>query len=225
MKTPVIIINFKTYKEATGENALRLARICGDVAREKRAEIAVAPQLADAQRIANAVKIPVLAQHVDNIDAGSNTGWVLPESIMGVGLVGSLINHSEHRLRLDVIEDTIQRLRKLRLISVVCSNNVATTTAVAALKPDFVAIEPPELIGTGVAVSEAKPEVVRDAVEAVRRIDNKVGILCGAGITKGPDVKKAIELGTQGVLLASGVVKAQDPKRVLSEMASYMLRP
>jgi triosephosphate isomerase len=224
MKTPVIVINFKNYKEATGANALKLAKIANEVSKESGASIAVAPQLADAQKIADAVDIPVLAQHVDNIDEGSHTGWVLPESLKEIGLVGSLINHSEHRLRLDVIDDTIQKLKKLGLISIVCSNNISTTAAVAALGPDFVAIEPPELIGTGIPVSEAKPEVVTGAVKAVKKVKD-VPVLCGAGITKGLDVKKAIELGTKGVLLASGVVKAQDPRKVLSEMASYMLAP
>ncbi|MBN2517391.1 MAG: triose-phosphate isomerase, partial [Candidatus Altiarchaeota archaeon] len=147
MKTPVILVNFKTYSEATGKRALALAKSCNDVAKETGVEIAVSPQLADLQRIAEEVEIPVLAQHVDNIDPGSHTGFVLIDSISEAGAIGSLINHSEHRIRLDIIEDTIKRLQKAKLTAVVCSNNIATTAAVAALGPEFVAIEPPELIG------------------------------------------------------------------------------
>ncbi|HHO57127.1 MAG TPA: triose-phosphate isomerase, partial [Thermoplasmatales archaeon] len=34
------------------------------------------------------------------------------------------------------------------------------------------------------------------------------------------DVRKAIELGSMGVLLASGVVKAEDKEKVLTELVS-----
>lgn len=223
MKTPLILINFKTYSEATGKKALSLAKICDEVAKDAGVEIAVAPQLADLQKIAESVSISVLAQHVDNIDPGSHTGFVLIKSIRDVGAAGSLINHSEHRVRLDIIEDSIKRLQEANLTAVVCSNNVVTTAAVAALNPEFVAIEPPELIGSGISVSEAKPEVIQGAVEAANKINPKVDVLCGAGITKGADVKKAIELGSKGVLVASGVVKADNPEKVLKEFASYAL--
>ena len=223
MKTPLILINFKTYTQATGKKALTLAKACEEVAKEMNVEMAVAPQLADLQKLSESVDIPVLAQHVDNIDPGSHTGFVLIDSIRDVGAIGSLINHSEHRIRLDVIEDNIKRLHEAKLTAVVCSNNVAATAAVAALGPEFVAIEPPELIGSGISVSEAQPEIVQGAVEAANKVNPKVEVLCGAGITKGADVKKAIELGSKGVLVASGVVKADDPKKVLKEFANYAL--
>ncbi|RLG06224.1 MAG: triose-phosphate isomerase, partial [Thaumarchaeota archaeon] len=90
--------------------------------------------------------------------------------------------------------------------------------------PEILAIEPPELIGTGIPVSKAKPEVVTGAVEAVKRINPRVHVLCGAGISTGDDVAKAIELGTEGVLLASAYVKAKDPKKLLSGMAEAALK-
>jgi len=222
IKTPLILINFKTYSQATGRNALNLAKICEAVAKQHGASIAVAPQLADAQRIAEVVEIPVLAQHIDNVQPGSHTGFVLPEAVKEIGLAGSLLNHSEHRIRLDVIEDSIQRLKKLELASIVCSNNIPTTSAMASLGPDFVAIEPPELIGSGISVSDAQPEIIEGAVKAVQRITKKIPVLCGAGITKGADVKKSIQLGAKGVLVASGVVKAEKPEKVLTEFVKYM---
>ena len=86
-------------------------------------------------------------------------------------------------------------------------------------KPDYVAIEPPELIGSGIPVSKADPGIVRNSVAAVT--DPNVKVLCGAGISKGEDVKAALELGTVGVLLASGVVKAKDPKAALRDLVTY----
>jgi len=134
------------------------------------------------------------------------------------------VNHSEHRLRLADIGMVLERLRENDLISLLCTDTVETTKAGAALSPDMLAIEPPELIGTGIPVSKAKPEVVRGAVQAVQKINPKVHVLCGAGISTGDDVARAIELGTEGVLLASAYVKAKDPKMVLIDMAKEALK-
>jgi triosephosphate isomerase len=220
MKTPAIILNFKTYKQATGKAALKLAKICDEVAKEKGAEIVLCPQLADAQKIAESVDIPVLAQHVDPIEPGSHTGWVLLDSLADIDLSGSLINHSEHRIPKEDIAASIKMLKKMHMTSIVCTKDVDETAELSKLNPDFVAIEPPELIGSGISVSTAQPEIITGAVDV-----SQVPVLCGAGITKGMDIKKALELGVKVVLLASGDRKAEDPKKVLNEMASYMLAP
>jgi triosephosphate isomerase len=215
----VIMLNFKTYDESTGDNALRLAKVCEEVSKETGVEIIVIPQAADLYRISQAVKIPVYAQHMDNIKFGSSTGHTLPEAIKAAGAKGCLINHSEKRLTLADIDANIQKLRSMGLISVVCTNNVPATKAAAALEPDYVAVEPPELIGSGISVAKAQPQVVAGSVEAAKKINPKVKVLCGAGISSGEDVRKASELGACGVLLASGVIKAKDPKAVLLELA------
>lgn len=217
MKT-TIAINFKTYKESTGEAGLKLAKICDEVAREYKVEIIIAPQTSDIYRISKNVKIPVFAQHIDAISYGSNTGHILAEAVKEAGASGSLINHSEKRLTLADIEFCIKKLRELSMTSIVCSNNIETTKALAAIEPDFVAIEPPELIGSGIPVSKAQPDVVSKAVDAVREISKKVKILCGAGISTNEDLKAAVNLGTDGVLLASGVVKANNQKNALLEL-------
>lgn len=209
------MINFKTYKESTGELGLKLAKICDDTAKEYKLDIFIAPQVSDIYRISKNVKIPVFAQHIDAISYGSNTGHVLAEAIKEAGASGSLINHSEKRLTLADIEFCVRKLKELSMSSIVCSNNIETTKAIAALEPDFVAIEPPELIGSGIPVSKAQPDIVSNAVDAVRGISKKVKILCGAGISTWEDLKAAIDLGTDGVLLASGIVKAKDQKNAL----------
>lgn len=222
MKTPMIIVNFKTYRESTGKRAVKIARAAKDVRDDSGVEIIVAPQFVDICTIAE-MGIPVFAQHIDAITPGSHTGHVLAESVKEAGAIGTLINHSERQLTLADIDATIKAAKKAGLTMVVCANNLAMTSAVAALRPDFVAIEPPELIGTGIPVSKANPEVVAGAVRTVQQIDPKVGVLCGAGISKGEDVAAALRLGTEGVLLASGVVKAKDPKKVLEELAREIM--
>ncbi|MCD6261139.1 MAG: triose-phosphate isomerase [Thaumarchaeota archaeon] len=221
---PLIALNFKTYAQAFGENSLRLAKIAEEVAEQFGVTIAVAPPMIDLARVAAEVEIPVFAQHVDPYKPGSHTGSIIAEDVKAAGAVGSLVNHSEHRLRLADIGMVLERLRENELISLLCTDTVETTKAGAALSPDMLAIEPPELIGTGIPVSKAKPEVVRGAVQAVQKINPSVHVLCGAGISTGDDVARAIELGAEGVLLASAYVKAKDPKLVLIDMAREALK-
>ena len=219
LKVPIIIVNFKTYSEATGKKAIMLSRTAEEVSIETGVNISVAPQLADLASICNAVSIPVFAQHVDPIFPGSSTGHILLESVKEAGAVGTLINHSERRLKLCDIEVIIARARESAMVSVVCTNNAPVSEAAAALKPDIVSLEPPELIGTGIPVSKSKPEVVTQTVALVKHVNPCVVTLCGAGITKGEDVAAALKLGTKGVLVASGIVKAKDPRKVLMDFA------
>jgi triosephosphate isomerase len=217
-------VNFKTYPEGTGRRAVKLAKTAEKTSLETEVCIGVAPQFVDIVSIANAVSVPVFAQHIDPIAHGSFTGHVLPEAVREAGAVGTLINHSERRLKLADIDATITRARETNLLSVVCTNNTAVSAAAAALKPNMIAVEPPELIGTGIPVSKAKPEVVSGTVDLVKRVNPDVVILCGAGITRGEDVAAALRLGTEGVLVASGVVKAKDPYKVLLEFAESITK-
>jgi triosephosphate isomerase len=215
----MIIVNFKTYSEATGRNAVELAKKAEKVSRETNVAIIVAPQFADISAVAESVKIPVFAQHIDPIRPGSYTGHVLADSVKEAGAKGTLINHSERQLKLSDIDEIVEITREKGLVSVVCANNPNISVAAATLKPDIIAIEPPELIGTGIPVSKAKPEVVTNTIKRVRKVNSEVAILCGAGISRGEDVAVALKLGTQGVLVASGIVKAKDPYKILREFA------
>jgi len=223
IKIPIILVNFKTYLEATGKNALKLSKTAEEVSLETGVNVSVAPQLADLKSICDTVSIPVFAQHIDPIVPGSSTGHVLLESVKEAGAVGTLINHSERRIKLSSIETIIARTREADMISVVCTNNAAVSEATAALKPDIVSLEPPELIGTGIPVSKSRPEVVTETVALVKHVNPCVVTLCGAGITKGEDVSSALKLGTKGVLVASGIVKAKDPRKVIMEFAEAVL--
>lgn len=215
---PIIIINFKTYTKGTNQDALKLAKIADEVSNETGIVIGVAPQFTDIARIAQEVSIPVFAQHIDPILPGSHTGHILPEAVKAVGAFGTLIDHSERRVSLKFINKCVKRAKDLDLVTVVCADTPERTAKIASFKPNMVAIEPPELIGTGIPVSKAKPEIVVNTVKLVRKRNPKVTILCGAGISKGEDVSAALRLGTQGVLLASGVVKAQDQRAKLLDL-------
>jgi triosephosphate isomerase len=220
LKTPTIVLNVKTYTEATGANALAIAKLMEKISSETGASMAIAVQATDISLCVKEAKLPVYAQHIDPIKPGSSTGWTLPEAVKAAGAVGTLINHSEHRLKIADIDICISRAREVGLDTLVCTNNVATSKAVATFSPNFLAIEPPELIGGDISVTTADPGIVSNTVNAVKLINKNVKILCGAGVKNGKDVRKAIELGSDGVLLASGVVKAKDKEAVLRDLAA-----
>lgn len=190
---------------------------------KKNVSIAVAPQIADLFQIANKVKIPLFAQHIDPIEAGRNTGYVLPENAKAAGAQGTLINHSEHQLSEDKIKNTVKRARNVGLISLVCVDTPKKASQVARFKPEMIAIEPSELIGTGISISKSKPEIITLGLQSVKEIDPAIIFLCGAGISSGEDAASSIKLGAQGVLLASGFVKAKNPSQVLEEIVNAVL--
>jgi triosephosphate isomerase len=220
LKTPTIVLNVKTYAEATGEKALEIAKIMDKVSEETKVSMAICVQATDIMMCAKKVKIPVWAEHIDPIKPGSNTGWTLSDAVKSAGAIGTLINHSEHRLKLADIDSCITIAKEKKLDHIVCTNNVLTSKAAAALSPNFVAVEPPELIGGDISVTTADPDIVSSSVDAVKSINKNVKVLCGAGVKNGKDVAKSIELGAEGVLLASGVVKAKDKEAVLIDLTS-----
>ena len=222
MNTPIVILNYKTYLESSGENALELARALKSASEESGITMVAAPQAADIYRIQDQISLPIFAQHIDPITPGGHTGSNLIETLIEAGISGSLINHSENRMKLADIDEFIQLCKQNDIESCVCTNNIATSKAIATFSPDAVAVEPPELIGTGIPVSQAQPEVVEDSVKGVKSINKKIKVLCGAGISTGDDMKAAMDLGADGVLLASGIVKAENPKEALLDLVSKL---
>ena len=212
---PIIIINLKTYKQGTGKNALQLTKMIEKVAKEYDAEIIVAAQDTDIRMLATETIVPIYAQAIEPVKQGSTTGHVLPEAVKEAGAVGTLMNHSEHRERIDIIEESIKRAHEAGLHICVCANTADIALAISTLGPEYVAMEPPELIGGDVSVSKAKPELISETVKKVNQCGGKVGVLVGAGVKNAEDLRIALKLGAQGVLLASGVVCAQDPEAAL----------
>lgn len=222
MDTPIVILNYKTYLESSGVNALKLAHDLESAANESGITMVASPQAADIYRISQETSLPIFAQHIDPISPGGHTGSNLIDTLIEAGISGSLINHSENRMKLADIDEIVKSCRENKIESCVCTNNIETSKAVATLNPDAVAVEPPELIGTGIPVSQAQPEVVEDTVKEVKKINKNVKVLCGAGITTGDDMKAAMDLGADGVLLASGIIKAENPKDALLDLVSKL---
>ena len=222
MDSPIVILNYKTYLESSGANALKLAHDLESAASESGITMVAAPQAADIYRISQEASLPIFAQHIDPITPGGHTGSNLIDTLIEAGVSGSLINHSEQRMKLADIDEVVKMCKANDIESCVCTNNIETSKAVATLAPTAVAVEPPELIGTGIPVSQANPEIVENTVEEIHKINKDVIVLCGAGISTGEDLKAALELGSQGVLLASGIIKADDQKQALLDLVSLI---
>ena len=212
----MFIINFKNYEDVSGLKAAKLAKIAEKISKKHRIKIAVAPPQHLLSEITK-YSIPVLAQHLDTASIGGTTGFMVPEIVKKSQVKGSLINHSEHRIPEKQIRELVMRLKKLGMISVVCVKNVSEAKKYAKLNPSYIAIEPPELIGSGKAVSNEKPEVITRSVIAVKAAKNSTKLLCGAGIVSGQDVVKAMQLGAKGILVASGIVKAKNWNKIVEE--------
>lgn len=218
----MFIINCKNYEETSGEKILKFVRTAEKISKKYNVRIAVAPPQHLIGLVSNS-SIPILAQHVDDSKIGSTTGFMVPELLKKSKVKGSLINHSEHRIEPKSISKLIAKLKDLKMISVLCVKDVAEVKKYSKLNPDYIAIEPPELIGSGKAVSKERPELIEKAATAVKNSKNKTKLLCGAGIVSGEDVSKAIELGSKGILVASGIVKAKNWEKIMSEFAKSMV--
>jgi triosephosphate isomerase len=208
-----VLVNLKAYDV----DPIEVASAAAAVDTESDTDVAVAPQTADLAAVAD-TGADTWAQHTSPVESGSHTGQPLAEGLARNGAGGTLINHSERRLTLAEIDGAIAAAERAGLDTVVCANNPDQIAAVTALGPDAVAVEPPELIGTGTPVSQADPAIVEDAVEAAAAVDPDVDVYCGAGISTAEDVQAAADLGADGVLLASGVAKAADPAAALADL-------
>lgn len=218
----MFIVNCKNYEEISGEKIIKFVKTAEKISKKYKVEIAIAPPQHLIGLVSNS-SIPILAQHIDDSKVGSTTGFMIPELLKKSKVKGSLINHSEHRIDSKTISKLITKLKDLKMISVLCVKDVAEARKYSKLNPDYIAIEPPELIGSGKAVSKERPELIEKAATAVKSSKNKTKLLCGAGIVSGEDVSKAIELGSKGILVASGIVKAKNWDKVMSEFAKSMV--
>ena len=220
MSDCLVVVNFKTYQTAHGTSAEELALAMSGIDTDARM-IAAVSALDLAAVVAAAPDLEVWCQHLDPVGFGSNTGWLHPETAIERGATGTLINHAEHKVSIEHVAMLLDQVPEGFEVCA-CAADVDEAMALAALVPTYVAVEPPELIGGDTSVTSADPGIVSGTTAAVREVSDEVGILCGAGVKTGADVAKAIELGSIGVLLASGVTKAEDYRAALSGLISEL---
>ena len=220
MKFPVLIVNLKNYREASGENVDKFFEYAMELS--GNSSILIAPPILDTLHYIDKYREFLIAQTTDVLDYGSSTGHIPLKRLFDSGVKRSLINHSEYKLSHDIIRRIVEKAEEIGFEIVVCIDSIEELNDLLKInvKPAAYAIEPPELIGSGKSVSKYKPRVIEDAVKIGKAYG--VPILCGAGVSTGEDVKAAIKLGAKGVLVASAIAKATDPKNVIREMSSSM---
>ena len=218
----MFIINCKNYNEIAGEKINKLAAIAEKISKKYKIQIAIAPPHHQLSLIKKS-KLLVFAQHLDDVKIGSTTGFMVPEIVKKSKVNGALINHSEHRIRPNEIKNLVKRLKKLKMKTVVCAKNVREAEVYAKLNPTYIAIEPPELIGTGRAISSEQPELITKSLLAVKKARNSTKLLCGAGFVTRRDVKRALELGSGGILVASGIIKSRNWQTDIEDFAKAIL--
>lgn len=210
-------INFKTYERGLGDRGLSLARLCEEISQETGTPIAVCPQMADLYRLGQQVNVELWAQHVDGIEMGKHTGFLLPEAAMHAGASGVLINHSEHPLSFEVVGQTINRCQDVGLSTMIFASSVAAVEDFAPLQPDYLAFEPPSLVGGDRSVAELEREEIRGAV----LLSPNSKLVVGAGVHSLEDVTVSLRQGAYGVLVSSAVMeKTEDPSSLIHELAS-----
>ncbi len=221
MAERILVVNYKTYPTAFGAEAVAIAREASRLSSRLPVRIILAPPAPMVKPVMEAHS-DVYLQHVDPLGLGAHTGSLPAPAARLLGVRGSLINHSEKKMVLRDVAAAVEALRRDGLEALVCADTPAEASAAAYLEPSMIAVEPPELIGTGIPVSKAKPEVITESLEAVRRVNPHIPLLAGAGISAPEDAVRAIELGASGVLVASIVMKSKDPPASLRALAEAL---
>ena len=218
MAEPLIVVNFKTYATAMGIQAENLASMMASLTTSARmVGVVSAFDLATINQ--SSPNLEIWSQHLDPVGMGSFTGWLQPNNAIERGAKGTRINHAEHKVPLNHVEELMKQLPEGFQICA-CAADVEEAKALASLSPTFIAVEPPELIGGDISVTTADPDIIKSTVDAVKSVNENIRVLCGAGVKNGSDVKMALSLGAEGVLLASGVTKAEDPFEILNDLVS-----
>jgi triosephosphate isomerase (TIM) len=214
----MLFVNFKTYKESSGERAVVLAKILEDASKGMSAKVVVVVQASDVREVVQSTKLEVWTQHVDSVEYGAHTGAIIPEAVREDGATGTFLNHSEDRFSsFEELEKAHTRAKEVGLRTLIFAKDLEELKQVIKLLPDYVSYEPPELVGSATtSVSQEKPEVIAEAV----KISKEAGIplIVGAGIKSEEDVRVSLSLGASGFAVASGIVKSMDPENELQKL-------
>lgn len=214
----LFIITFKSYSETLGARGEAIAKAAKMAADRFGINIAIAPTFSDIRLLSSIV--PVIAQHIDPVEPGAHTGSITAESVKEAGAVGTLLNHSEKRISAKDIETCILRAKQNNLMSICCSSSPQESAALARLKPDYILIEPPELIGGNNSISQTRPDIISETVRMVKAINESIGVICGAGVSNRNDSLIAKQLGASGVIVGSAIAKSRRPQDIIEDVAS-----
>lgn len=125
-----LIINLKNYNEISGDNSLKIVEEAKRVYLLNHKNIIIAPPPSSLFALSKQ-GVPIVSQHVDDSVIGATTGFIIPELLKSYGAIGSIINHSEHKIDHSQIKNLIKRLRELDMLSIVCADDMDEVEAIA----------------------------------------------------------------------------------------------
>lgn len=220
MKT--FIINYKAYREGI-DRGIEIAMAAGQISKRSGVDVIAAVPFTLCRGAAKLAK--AIAQHMDPIEPGAATGHVSWYEIASSGCRGTLINHSEDRMEMDGISKVVELCKANGLESYVCVESLEVAEEAARLNPTAIAYEPPSLIGAamsgGVSVATADERIVREFVELVHESSGSLALI-GAGIKDAVDGRRSVELGSDGILVSSAIMKG-DSRRKIEELAASLV--
>lgn len=214
----MLFVNFKTYKQSSGEGIFDLLFHIHAASQEMGVKVVAAVQATDIREATMSSPLEIWAQHVDAVEFGAHTGSILAEAVLSDGAAGTFLNHSEQKFEdFNDLKKAVENCKRVGLKTLVFAGDLKELKHVLSLKPDFVSYEPPELVGSKTtSVAEAKPDVIKEAVEIAHNA--RIPLIVGAGIKSTKDVRVSVSLGADGVAVASDIVKAKDPKKETLEL-------
>lgn len=216
----MIIVNFKTYPQTNGENALKMAQICSEAAKQSGVKIIIGVQATDIYRITSQIDIPVFSQHLDPIEPEKNTGFISALALKKAGAVGVFLNHSEHPFSdFNTLEKSHQLAKKEGLETLIFVPQIETAIRVDQFHPDYIALEEPSLVGKEAMIHFPKfKQIITDFCQKIKSFP-----LLGAGIKTHKDVAESLKLGIKGIVFSSQFVNSSYPKQLLLSFTSCFL--
>lgn len=210
----MIILNFKTYPETFSNKSEDLAKIIKETSANYKTQVIIAAPALDACHLQNSTGVEVWLQSIDEYSEGKHSGWVSLKQAQSLGINGSLINHSEHRLKKGTIQKILASKPKDFKI-VCCAHSLNQISWIKKSSPDYILYEPPELIASpDKSIASEKSESIRNAVT----LASPVPLIVGAGIKSTEDVRVSRKMGAIGVCLSSAFVLSKDPKDLLIKL-------
>lgn len=214
IKTPFFIVNPKSY--LYGDELKELAIAADKFSVKYNVTVFFTVPTAELNIIAElCTNLIITAQHLGNITIGDSMGKVFAESLYYAGARAAVINHADNLLTFPELVQAIEIARKNNIVSIVCTNTLVEAELMAYLNPNIILTEETDLIGTKKTSSD---EYVRKGINRIKTINPNVLVEQGAGIRTEEDVARLLELGSDGVGVTSGIIKAKNPIKMMESM-------
>ncbi len=216
---PIIAINFKAYENAFGKQAERLLKKIDDIAKQYNVETIVALPLTEIYKAKEFKWIKIFSQTSHAVGFGGYTGKIPTKALLHYGVKGVVVNHAEDQKSTKEIDFILKEAYDHNLEVLLCAPSPEFALGMSYYKEvSYLAYEPPELIGTGKAVSQYRGEDIKRIASSIKLHNSLVKFLVGAGINSRKDIDISLQLGADGVFISSMVMKSQNIERTFEEI-------